>query len=106
MKKGKSIIFLVIILNFIFTSQTLFSSVYDQKELSGNDSTILKVVEGIIQLFKQKPDVGWPGYNLAEQPFIIYTPGKWVLLINYPHQIEDFIPYPEDWPDPGTHPPT
>lgn len=102
MKKEKSNIFMVILLVVIFTSQPLFSSVYDQKELSGKDSTTLKVVEGIIQLFKQKPDVVWPGYNLAEQPFIVYTPGKWVLLINYPYQIEDFIPYPDDWPDPGT----
>ena len=102
MKNKKSTIFLIIILNFIFTSQPLFSSVYDQKELSGNDSTTLKVVEGIIQLFKQKPGVVWPGYDLAEQPFIVYTPGKWVLLINYPHQIEDFTPYPANWPDLGT----
>jgi hypothetical protein len=72
------------------------------EELSQNDYTLLKVCEGIIQLFKQYPDSIWPGYNLSERPFMVYMPGKYALLFNYPKNIDGFTPYPADWPDLGT----
>jgi len=61
--------------------------------------TVLKICEGIIQLFKHYPAEIWPGFNLCEMPFIVYIPGKWALLFNYPGEIEGFNDYPEDWPE-------
>ena len=72
------------------------------QDLSEEDYTALGMCEGVIQLFKQFPDAVWPGYNLAERPFMFYMPGRWALLLNYSGEIEGFTPYPEDWPDLGT----
>jgi hypothetical protein len=72
-------------------------------KLSDNDYTALKICEGVIQLFKQFPDSVWPGFNLAQRPFIFYMPEKWVLLFNYPKETEGFTSYPADWPDLGTN---
>ncbi|HVP37323.1 MAG TPA: hypothetical protein VMT04_10035 [Terriglobales bacterium] len=71
-------------------------------KLSENDYNDLKICEGVIQLFKQFPDSVWPGYDLAQRPFIVYVPDLWVLLFNYPKKTEDFTSYPADWPDLGT----
>jgi hypothetical protein len=44
----------------------------------------------------------WPGYNLAERPFVVYIPEKWVLLFNSSLKVDGFSPYPESWPKLGT----
>ncbi len=72
------------------------------EKLSENDYTDLKICEGVIQLFKQFPDSVWPGYNLAQRPFIVYVPEKWALLFNCSKPVDDFTSYPKDWPDLGT----
>ena len=72
------------------------------QELSNNDYTLLKVCEGIIQLFEQYPDSIWPGYDLSQRPFMVYMPGRYALLFNYPKEVDGFYPYPADWPDLGT----
>jgi hypothetical protein len=71
-------------------------------ELSPEDSDALGICRGVIHLFQQFPDAVWPGYNLAERPFIFYMPGRWALLLNYSGGPEGFTPYPQDWPDLGT----
>jgi hypothetical protein len=87
----------------MFFSSTLNTKVLKSQELSNYECTVLKICEGVIQLFKQFPDSVWPGYNLAERPFIVYIPGKWALLFNYTHDIDGFTAYPEEWPDLGTN---
>lgn len=72
------------------------------EELSENDYTLLKVCEGVIQLFKQYPDSVWPGYDLSQRPFMVYMPGRYALLFNYPKAVAGFSPYPQNWPDLGT----
>ncbi len=69
--------------------------------MTKNEYTVLKVCEGIIQLFKQSKDAVWPGYNLAREPLIVYIPKKWVLLLNCSRPVEGFTEYPRDWPDLG-----
>jgi hypothetical protein len=72
------------------------------EELTDSDYTVLKVCEGVIQLFQQMPDSVWPGYDLAQKPFIVYVPEKWALLLNYSKETDGFTAYPHDWPDLGT----
>ncbi len=79
-----------------------FSADTRSETFSEEERTALKVCEGVIQLFEQFQEEVWPGYNLAERPFIFYIPEKWALLFNYSGEIEDFTPYPEDWPGLGT----
>ena len=81
----------------------LESKIYENNSLSDDEYTVLKVCEGIIHLFKHFPDSVWPGYNLAERPFIVYVQGKWVLLFNSDQRIEGFTSCPEGWPDLGTN---
>lgn len=69
--------------------------------LTKNEYTVLKVCEGIIQLFKQSKDEIWPGYNLAQKPFIVYIPRKWALLLNWSQPVDGFTGYPKDWPNLG-----
>jgi hypothetical protein len=49
------------------------------------------------------PSVIWPGYNLAERPFIVYIPGRWALLFNGTPDTEGFLSYPEEWPNLGAN---
>jgi len=54
----------------------MFSSIesknLEKQPLSDDEYTVLKICEGVIQLFKHFHDAIWPGYNLAEQPFIVF----------------------------------
>jgi hypothetical protein len=70
--------------------------------LTKNEYTVLKICEGIVQLFTQEPDAVWPGFNLARTPFVVYIPGKWALLLNRAQPVEGFSPYPADWPALGS----
>ncbi len=70
--------------------------------LSDYEFKILKICEGVIQLFKQQSGSIWPGYDLSEISFIVYIPGKWTLLFNTNIEIDPFASYPEDWPELGT----
>jgi|GEM_PF-808145 len=76
---------------------------WEKQPLSDDEYTVLKVCEGVFQLFKKFPDSIWPGYNLAERPFIVYVQGKWALLFNTNQKIEGFTSCPEGWPDLGTN---
>lgn len=77
----------------------LESKICENSSLSDDEYTVLKICEGVIQLFKHFHDSVWAGYNLAKQPFIVYIPGKWVLLFNTDQKIEGFTSCPEGWPD-------
>ncbi|MCJ7459653.1 MAG: hypothetical protein MUP17_11780, partial [candidate division Zixibacteria bacterium] len=90
------------VLLFLIICPLLFAEDLKSKKLSDNDYTALKICERVIQLFKQFPDSVWPGYNLAQRPFIVYIPDRWALLFNYSKETDDFTSYPKDWPDLGT----
>jgi hypothetical protein len=62
---------------------------------------VLTICEGVIRLFEEEPDAMWPGYSLAERPFVVYIPGKWALLFNAGRAVEGFGPCPADWPAPS-----
>ena len=94
--------FHIFILCFLFYSAISFINKSQSEELTDSDYTALKVCEGVIQLFQEYPDSVWPGYNLAQKPFIVYVTEKWALLLNYSEEIDGFLKYPEDWPDLGT----
>lgn len=67
------------------------------------DLKALQTIEGVVQLFRQFPDSIWPGFNLADRPFIVYRPGRWALLAGYIANVDGFGAYPVSWPDLG-HP--
>jgi hypothetical protein len=67
------------------------------------DLKALAVIEGVVQLFRQPQGEIWPGFSLAKQPFIVYRPGSWAILVGYLKDTSGFGPYPLDWPDLG-HP--
>jgi hypothetical protein len=65
---------------------------------------VLEATETVVRLFRQHPDAVWPGYDLSRQPFIVYIPEKWALLINAPEgkAVEGFSPLPSGWPALGS----
>ena len=65
----------------------------------GAEYTLIRICEGVVQLFEREANAVWPGYSLAEQPFLVYVPDKWALLFNSDAQIDGFEACPEDWPD-------
>jgi hypothetical protein len=67
--------------------------------LSGYERTILDVCRAIVSTFRENPSTIWPGYNLAEQTYLVYLPKKWVLLFNPAGAVEGFGGCPEGWPD-------
>jgi hypothetical protein len=68
-------------------------------ELTDYERDVLTICEGVVRLFEQEPGAMWPGYSLAERPFVVYIPGKWALLVNAGRDVEGFGPCPADWPD-------
>jgi hypothetical protein len=68
-------------------------------EPSEYERDVLAICEGVIRLFEEAPDALWPGYNLAERPFVVYVPEKWALLFNAGRDVEGFGPCPTGWPD-------
>ncbi len=77
-----------------------FSAVFaTDANLEDADIRALNICEGVVQLFSRMPDSIWQGYDLSEQPFIYYRPGKWALLFNYRGNPEGFGPYPSNWPE-------
>lgn len=97
MKTAKLVI--IIALNIILCCGCIFEGGSKRNKLTDEDYTALKIIEGIVQLFQQKPDSVWPGYNLSESPVIVYLPGEWALLLNYKKEVDGFNSYPENWPD-------
>jgi hypothetical protein len=71
--------------------------------LTDMELDILRVCEGVIQLFEHRSGDIWPGYDLARQPFLVYIPERWALLLNCGDGAEGFGPPPPNWPDVGTN---
>lgn len=69
------------------------------REFSKLEQIILTSTGEIVKLFREKSELIWPDFDLSLQPFILYIPNKWVLLVNYDKDIDGFSTYPEDWPD-------
>lgn len=74
------------------------------RKFSRHELAVLEASEAAIQLFKRNPGAVWPGYDLSRQPFIVYIPDKWALLLNAPggKAVEGFSSLPAGWPDLGT----
>ena len=74
------------------------------RPFSDHELAVLGASEAVVRLFRQNPDVVWPGYDLSRQPFIIYVPDNWALLLNAPagKAVEGFSALPAGWPDLGT----
>lgn len=62
------------------------------------DSADLRTVNAAVTVFRESHDSVWPGYDLSLQPFLIYRPGQWAVLLNPQGDIEGFQPYPKSWP--------
>jgi hypothetical protein len=69
--------------------------------LSDYERMALDVCRSIVTMFKTEPSAVWPGYNLAEQTYLVYIPKKWVLLFNPSGPVDGFAPCPEGWPELG-----
>jgi hypothetical protein len=69
---------------------------------SEHELDVLHVTQTIVQLFQEHPDAVWPGFDLSRQPFLVYVPGKWALLVNAPPEAPEFGPCPPGWPSFGT----
>jgi len=70
--------------------------------LSEHEKMVLDVCRIIVSTFRANPAVVWPGYNLAEQTYLVYLPKKWALLFNPIGEVEGFTACPEGWPGFGT----
>ena len=88
---------------FIFLIATFPACLPRHPRFSGHELAVLTASEAVIQLFKRNPGAVWPGYDLSRQPFIVYIPGKWALLLNAPEGkvVEGFSALPAGWPDLG-----
>ena len=65
------------------------------------DSADLRTIAAVVTVFKTARDSVWPGYDLSLQPFLVYRPGRWAVVLNPPGEIEGYRPYPESWPQLG-----
>lgn len=65
------------------------------------DSIDLRTITAVVSVFTALRDSVWPGYDLSAQPFLVYRPRQWAVLLNPPGEIDGFRLYPESWPPPG-----
>jgi hypothetical protein len=70
--------------------------------LSEYEKTVLGVCRAVVSTFRANPEAVWPGYNLADETYLVYLPKKWALLFNPAGAVEGFTAYPEGWPELGT----
>jgi hypothetical protein len=75
----------------------------EKATLSDYDYVGLSICEAVLRLFQTMSSSIWPGYNLAERPFIVYIPDRWALLFNGTPDAEGFSPYPKAWPNLGVN---
>ena len=83
----------------VLLTTTLRSCSQTEKEFSKLEQIILTSTGEVVKLFKEKSELIWPDFDLSLQPFIVYIPNKWALLVNYDKDIDGFSEYPDDWPD-------
>lgn len=65
------------------------------------DSVDLRTIAAVVTVFGASRDAVWPGYDLSTQPFLVYQPGQWAVVVNPPGEIEGYQRYPESWPQLG-----
>ncbi len=80
----------------LFSGKTLSSEPVNPEELS-----VLKAAAGLHAVFEQFAGDIWPGYDLSRQPFLLYLPDHWALLLNTSTPLKGFREYPASWPDLG-----
>lgn len=73
----------------------------DPPQLSPLDSVDLRTITAVVTVFRESRDSVWPGYDLSLQPFLVYRPGRWAVVLNPPGEIEGYGPYPASWPHLG-----
>jgi hypothetical protein len=66
------------------------------------EKMVLGICRTVVSAFRTNPAAVWPGYDLAEQTFLVYLPKKWFLLFNPAGEVEGFTACPEGWPEFGT----
>ncbi|MBD3368017.1 MAG: hypothetical protein GF405_07585 [Candidatus Eisenbacteria bacterium] len=81
-----------------FADDLATSVIAGSRGLSPGDTTVFTVCESIVRLFEERPDVAWPGYSLAEQPFLVYVPDCMCLFFNPPAGHSGFEEPPREWP--------
>ena len=62
------------------------------------DSASLAAVAAVVEVFRRSGDAFWPGYDLSAQPFLVYRPEQWAVLVNPRGSAAGFAPYPAHWP--------
>jgi hypothetical protein len=65
---------------------------------SRHDAADLRTITAIVTVFRASRDSVWPGYDLSVQPFLVYRPGQWAVVLNPPGDIDGYLPYPRSWP--------
>jgi len=78
-----------------------FSSGFSQSgtNFTKLESSVLSSVRNIVILFRKNSNLIWPGFDMSKQPFLVYIPDKWALLVNCNKKTDDFTEYPKNWPD-------
>ncbi len=72
-----------------------------QERFSREERAVLKAAAGIQAVFQHHATDIWPGYDLSRQPYLLYLPDRWALLLNASGPLEGFREYPADWPELG-----
>ncbi len=82
----------------VLAASVLSAHAQDPPRPSALDSVNLRTMNAVVTVFKASRDSVWPGYDLSLQPFLVYRPGQWAVVLNPPGPIEGYQPYPESWP--------
>jgi hypothetical protein len=95
----RTLLILVAAVAVLTVSATTAAPLEADDALTDMELDILRVCEGVIQLFARHAADIWPGYDLSERPFLVYIPERWALLLNCGNAAKGFGPPPLNWPD-------
>ncbi len=66
---------------------------------TADDSLAVDIINSVVHVFEHEDTPVWDGYDLSTQKILIYSPGRWAMLLNYNEPISNYTAYPSHWPD-------
>lgn len=66
---------------------------------TADDSLAVDIINSVVRVFEHEDTPLWNGYDLSTQEILIYSPGRWAMLLNHNEPISNYTAYPSHWPD-------
>jgi hypothetical protein len=70
----------------------------DTPSPTAGDSTVIAIINSVIQVFERTDKPVWDGYDLSTRKTLLYIKGRWAVLLNHSAPIPGYTEFPNRWP--------